>query len=147
MDKIIDWIRRKSKSNSSAANSVESVVAIPERPLSPIENAVKALQFDDYYTLGKQLGSGTFGVVKEATRKLDKTVCAVKILNKVALRGKESMIQSEISVLKQVHHPNIIKLLDLFENQRYVLLVCQLATGGELFEQIVERVPIPYLHG
>ena len=48
-------------------------------------------------------------------------------------------MRSEIEVLKRVRHPNIIGLIDIFESQSQVFLVCDLATGGELFEQIIAK--------
>jgi len=34
--------------------------------------------------------------------------------------------------LKQLDHPNIIKLIDIFEDEKYLFLVIELMEGGEL---------------
>ena len=53
------------------------------------------------------------------------------------LRKKE-IIDVEIRILKLVNHANVIKLEAVYETSTQYLLVLQLITGGELFEQIVE---------
>lgn len=46
------------------------------------------------------------------------------------------MLLTEIAILKSVHHKNIISLIDLFESPSHISLVCDLACGGELFDQL-----------
>jgi calcium-dependent protein kinase len=48
-------------------------------------------------------------------------------------------IQTEIEILKFIEHPNIIKLYDVFEDEKYVCLVIELMEGGELFDLINEQ--------
>lgn len=39
--------------------------------------------------------------------------------------------------MKQLDHPNIIKLIDFAESKPYYYIILELAPGGELFHQIV----------
>lgn len=55
---------------------------------------------------------------------------------------KESM-NTEIEILKQMDHPNIIKLYDIFEDEKYVCLVVELMEGGELYDLIQEKKNFP----
>jgi len=48
-------------------------------------------------------------------------------------------LQTEIRILKQVDHPNIIKLKELFETPTMLAIVTELVTGGELFDKIVAQ--------
>lgn len=48
-------------------------------------------------------------------------------------------LHTEIEILKSVDHPNIVKLVDIFEDERHVCLVMELLLGGELFDQIIEK--------
>lgn len=41
-----------------------------------------------------------------------------------------------------MNHPNIIKLVELFESDEYLFLVMELTTGGELFDRIVAKVRV-----
>ena len=45
----------------------------------------------------------------------------------------------EIEVMKKVNHPNVIKLVAIFEDEKFLYLVMELVTGGELFDKIVEK--------
>lgn len=39
--------------------------------------------------------------------------------------------------MRQLDHPNIIKLIDFSESKQYYYIILELAPGGELFHQIV----------
>ena len=41
-------------------------------------------------------------------------------------------LQNEIDILKQVDHPNIVKLHDIYEDEKHFFLVMELMTGGEV---------------
>ena len=41
-------------------------------------------------------------------------------------------LQNEIDILKQVDHPNIVKLFDIYEDEKYFFLVMELMRGGEV---------------
>ena len=45
-----------------------------------------------------------------------------------------SALYQEIEILKSIDHPNIVKLIDIFEDERHVCLVMELLLGGELFD-------------
>jgi serine/threonine protein kinase len=45
----------------------------------------------------------------------------------------------EIEVLKMCQHPNIIKLLDLFENSDYYYIVLEYMEGKDLFDYLKAR--------
>lgn len=46
----------------------------------------------------------------------------------------------EISILKMLDHPNIIKLYEVFDEPKRYCLVTELCKGGELFNEIVRKV-------
>jgi serine/threonine protein kinase len=46
---------------------------------------------------------------------------------------------AEVEIMHRIGHGNILKLEDVFETDHDLYLVLELATGGELFDQIVER--------
>lgn len=46
---------------------------------------------------------------------------------------------SEIKLLKQMDHPNILKLYEVFQDEARFYVVTQLCEGGELFDEIVKR--------
>lgn len=93
------------------------------------------------YDFGKTLGSGTFGIVKMATWKTATPPLnvAVKVISKKILRGHDEIVQGEMSVLKGLDQPHVVKLLDWFESKDKYYLVFEAATGGELFERILSK--------
>lgn len=95
---------------------------------------------EDKYVLKDLLGTGAFSQVRLAEVKDDpSTVVAIKIIDKKALKGKEDSLENEIKVLRRLRHPNIVQLMDTYEDPEHVYLVIELVTGGELFDRIVEK--------
>jgi calcium-dependent protein kinase len=45
----------------------------------------------------------------------------------------------EIDIMRELDHPHVIKLFDVFEDTRFVYLVMELCEGGELFDKIIEK--------
>ena len=83
---------------------------------------------------------GAFGRVSKCYRKADGDEKAVKILDKMAMSPDEKVrLKYEIDILKNLDHPNILRLFEVFEDRRSIYLVTELCTGGELFEEIVKR--------
>ena len=62
---------------------------------------------------------------------------------KSILKSKVSDVDAlkrEISILRDIgHHPHIIEFHDVFEDAKYIHLVTELCTGGELYDRVVEK--------
>ncbi|XP_063405519.1 calcium/calmodulin-dependent protein kinase type 1-like [Mytilus trossulus] len=92
------------------------------------------------YEFKKKLGTGAFSEVFLVEDKTHAgTLQAVKCIDRKGLLGKEDSLENEIRVLQRLDHPNIVKLLDVFEDKSHVYLIMELVTGGELFDRIVEK--------
>lgn len=101
-----------------------------------IESSPRAIR--DLYRFGTvTLGEGTYGFVRLAERLSDQTKFAIKIIPKKKIKKPETLAR-EITVMKQVDHPNIVKLYETFEDARYIYLVMELCEGGELFDRLIE---------
>lgn len=97
------------------------------------------LDLEKKYKIGEELGQGNFAVVKKCTdRKTGKTY-AVKIIDKSLCEGKEEMIETEVQLLRQVNHKNIVGLVEEFDTPKNLYLVLDYVSGGELFERIVDK--------
>ena len=53
--------------------------------------------------------------------------------------GEVELQKREIEVLKLCQHPNIIRLLDVFENPEYIYIVLEHMAGGDLFNYLEKR--------
>ncbi|XP_060521515.1 calcium/calmodulin-dependent protein kinase type 1-like [Cylas formicarius] len=95
---------------------------------------------EEKYHLKEMLGTGAFSEVRLAeSKEKPGQLYAVKIIDKKALKGKEDSLENEIMILRKLKHPNIVQLLETFEDKNKVYLIMELVTGGELFDRIVEK--------
>ena len=83
------------------------------------------------------LGEGTYGFVRVATKLSTQERFAIKVVPKKRIKKME-VLTREIAVMKQVDHPNIVKLYETYEDARYIYLVMELCEGGELFDKLIE---------
>ncbi|XP_021759216.1 serine/threonine-protein kinase ATG1c-like isoform X3 [Chenopodium quinoa] len=89
------------------------------------------------YMVGKQIGSGSFSVVWHARHRVHGTEVAIKEISMSRLNKKlQESLMSEIFILKQINHPNIIRLLDIIEVPGKIHLVLEYCSGGDLFMHI-----------
>ena len=49
------------------------------------------------------------------------------------------MIKNEISIMKVVDHPNIVKLYEFFEDDENFYIIQEFCSGGQLFETILKK--------
>ena len=80
-----------------------------------------------------KLGSGSFGTVYSGVLNFeDKQIeIAVKKLEKVMEQGEKEFL-TEVRVIGQTHHKNLVKLLGFCDEQSHRLLVYELMTNGSL---------------
>ncbi|XP_011869310.1 PREDICTED: serine/threonine-protein kinase dst1 isoform X2 [Vollenhovia emeryi] len=89
-----------------------------------------------HYTVGHIIGDGNFAVVRHCTHKSSGAEYAMKIVDKYKCQGKETMLASEVAILRQVCHPNIISLIAEQDTADQLFLVMELVKGGDLFDAI-----------
>mmetsp|Transcript_63887 Transcript_63887/g.152358 ORF Transcript_63887/g.152358 Transcript_63887/m.152358 type:complete len:402 (+) Transcript_63887:2082-3287(+) len=100
------------------------------------------LKFVGSYILDKTLGMGATGKVKLARHSKTGMKVGVKIIRKDLFYDKPSLrikVQREISVMKLMFHPHVIKIFDVLEDSRYLFLIIEYACRGELFNFLVEK--------
>jgi hypothetical protein len=105
-----------------------------------IRKVVNYSNINDLYEIKGTLGKGKFGKVKLGVHKQSGKQVAIKIINKNFLEGVDlEQIKSEIDILKIAKHPNIIKLYDVYENEKYIYIIMEYCLGGDLFSYIEKR--------
>jgi serine/threonine protein kinase len=89
----------------------------------------------DTYKIERTIGKGSFATVRKCKNRATNEYFAVKILSKrkMAEEDKASLMQ-EITIMKQIDHPNIVKMVDFFEDEGHYCIVMEMMQGGELFE-------------
>ncbi|XP_021763838.1 CBL-interacting serine/threonine-protein kinase 23-like [Chenopodium quinoa] len=93
------------------------------------------------YELGKTLGEGTFAKVKFAKNIETGENVAIKILDKekVLKHKMIGQIKREISTMKLIRHPNVIRLFEVMASRTKIYIVLEFITGGELFDKIASK--------
>ncbi|XP_023067537.1 cyclin-dependent kinase 3 isoform X2 [Piliocolobus tephrosceles] len=78
----------------------------------------------DVFQKVEKIGEGTYGVVYKAkNRETGQLVALKKIRLDLEMEGVPSTAIREISLLKELKHPNIVQLLDVVHNERKLYLV------------------------
>ena len=84
----------------------------------------------------KKIGNGSYSevwLVKHIT--LQKT-CAMKIINKNnEIENQEDLILNEINILKNLDHPNILKIIDFFITDKNYIIITDYFPEGELYSE------------
>uniref|UniRef100_A0A3Q3DL41 Serine/threonine-protein kinase BRSK2-like n=1 Tax=Hippocampus comes TaxID=109280 RepID=A0A3Q3DL41_HIPCM len=97
-------------------------------------------QYVGPYRLEKTLGKGQTGLVKLGVHCITGQKVAIKIVNREKLSESVLMkVEREIAILKLIEHPHVLKLHDVYENNKYLYLVLEHVSGGELFDYLVKK--------
>jgi protein-serine/threonine kinase len=94
------------------------------------------------YILGQTLGEGEFGKVKMGWKKEGGVQVAIKLIRRETLGNNPNRlpkIYREISILRGLQHPNIVRLHEMVETERHIGIILEYASGGELFDYILNH--------
>ncbi|KDR80154.1 hypothetical protein GALMADRAFT_277414 [Galerina marginata CBS 339.88] len=109
------------------------------------------------WILGECVGKGASGRVKIAKHRRTGQLAAVKILpiaplvnSRASLATQQAKsdkqrlgIDREITMMKLMNHPNIMRIYDVYEGDKELFLVLEYVEGGELFDFLVNRGRLP----
>ncbi|KAF5310536.1 hypothetical protein D9619_007841 [Psilocybe cf. subviscida] len=109
------------------------------------------------WILGECVGKGASGRVKIAKHRRTGQLAAVKILplaplvnSRASLATQQAKsdkqrlgIDREITMMKLMNHPNIMRIYDVYEGESELFLVLEYVEGGELFDFLVNRGRLP----
>lgn len=103
------------------------------------EYDTSSLSVTDMYELPADmiLGRGSYGIVSLAIHKWTRQEYACKVLSFDEV-GPHNVLKlhSEISSMRQLDHPNVLRLREVFFGHRRIYLIMDLCKGGELFELV-----------
>ena len=89
----------------------------------------------DHYRVGKRLGQGAFGEVRRVVHIETGDQRAVKVISKQSMSEHEQQtLYNEINILKNLDHPNVVKVYEYFEDEKRFFIVTEICSGGELFD-------------
>ena len=96
----------------------------------------------DAYKIGKGIGDGAFGKVREGRQKATNEIRAIKTINKgktTSNKQEQARFRNEVHILASMDHPNILRVFEFYEDKRHFHLVTENCKGGELFDFIVAQ--------
>jgi len=91
------------------------------------------------YKVGPIVGSGSYGTVRKVKDRKTGECFACKTIRKSQVNDVEP-IRREIAILSGMDHPNIVKFINVYEDKKYIHLVQELCTGGELYNRVAEKI-------
>ena len=99
----------------------------------------------DNYKIIKELGHGTFGQVYKCIHKKTGNIRAMKIIPKNNLKPgfTDKDIIQEITIMKNLDHPHIIKLYEFYIDEYNYYLINEFCTEGDLSEKMYKLKSLP----
>ncbi len=98
-----------------------------------LRRAIGYENFFDSYEMLDEIGEGKFGLVKLGVHYKTKERVAIKIIKKESMNISDlELVKGEIDIMKLCRHPNVVRLLDHFENSEYIFAVMEYLSGGDL---------------
>ena len=84
-----------------------------------------------FYEVQKKIGEGAYGKIYKVKNKQSGDIRAMKQITKTKITDM-GKFQTEIKILSMLDHPNIVRLFEVIEDDKYYNLLQELCTGGEL---------------
>jgi calcium-dependent protein kinase len=128
----------KKTSFQSANSSLLEAERIIVKTINLIKKQHKA-EFDTKYQIIALIGEGGFGQVFKVRHIPSGKFYAAKTISWALLEDKATSL-AEIEAMKQLDHPNLIKLYEYFEmDDAKVMLIMEYLSGENLYERILEH--------
>lgn len=101
-----------------------------------------------YYFTSEQLGVGATGPIRTVVHRFGISVeiivretgqrYAMKTINVLGFNRQQiDRLIQEVLILARLHHPNIVKLYEVYETPKAIYLIQELLSGGELYTRLV----------
>lgn len=97
-----------------------------------------------FYKFGRLLGRGAFGKVNLGLHIASGRLVAVKSFNKnrLASENAKKKIFHETNLMKNLKHNSIVKIFEVLESQKYILIILEYVCGGDLLSFVRKRTKL-----
>lgn len=91
-----------------------------------------------YETSDTVLGTGISGTVRVVVHRKTGQKFALKTIHLKQIKDAKKLeqLQSEVAIMAELDHPNIIRLYECYQSPDHIYMVMQLCTGGELLDRL-----------
>jgi calcium-dependent protein kinase len=91
--------------------------------------------------MGETIGYGALSTTRKCHHRLTNEVRAVKVTKKEDLEyGERKKVLEQIEILKELDHPSICRVIDIFEDKKKFYFVTEYLSGGGLFNSLITNV-------
>ncbi|KAJ4462190.1 putative Calcium/calmodulin-dependent protein kinase kinase [Paratrimastix pyriformis] len=153
------WLPRKLKSESAekigspTADEADSPCPIVKETARAEVTREGGSKMINQYKIIRKIGSGAYGKVKLAEDTANHNLFAMKIMDKHALKRKRvggdmrsnalEDVRREVAIMKKLDHPNVVRLFEVIEDDRKVILVMEYLSGGASLKDTDGGTPLP----
>ena len=94
-----------------------------------------------FYKFGRMIGRGAFGKVNIGLNILTGRIVAIKSFNKQNISNEKAKkkIIYETNLMRGLYHPSVTKILETFETDKYMLIIMEYISGGNLQNFVKKR--------
>eukprot|EP00123_Amoebidium_parasiticum_P012765 comp21558_c0_seq1/m.30085 comp21558_c0_seq1/g.30085 ORF comp21558_c0_seq1/g.30085 comp21558_c0_seq1/m.30085 type:complete len:686 (-) comp21558_c0_seq1:189-2246(-) len=109
-------------------------------PRGSMEGLVNPGRLEQRFQVGQIIGQGAYSTVRLGQEKDTSKLVAIKYVDKKHA-FKDMNLEKECRLLRTLgRHPNINAFIDLYENDKYYMIVLEYMKGGELLDILIKRV-------
>ena len=101
----------------------------------------KSDSIDNFYSIDKVIGRGSFGEVVSAKHVYTDEIRAIKMIEKEKLKKHRILLQlqmQELGVLMKADHPSLMKVYEIVEDSKHFYIISEYLRGGELYDRILK---------
>eukprot|EP00980_Cylindrotheca_fusiformis_P016948 scaffold5159_cov112-Cylindrotheca_fusiformis.AAC.2 len=135
-DKISDMLNAMDKKDESSGSVHMS--SDEEKPQEFRMSMMHKKNFEATYELGKKIHAGSFAIVHECFHRRWQISYAVKIITRDGKPQTDEAVLHEVAIMNKLDHPNIVKVVDFFEEDDKYYVVMELLAGGDVFDRIID---------
>lgn len=102
--------------------------------VNTITRASRAARFHDDYIIHEPLGRGHFAVVHRGQSRHTRRPVAIKIVQKNGTSKEDiGLLRNEVAALTLLRHPNIVRLVDVYDTPEFLYLVTEWVPSGDVW--------------
>lgn len=133
-------VEEEKTAESTTENIFSTDSSSEDDVLRGVSNVVYRKDFvQNVYTFtSEQLGVGATGPIRVVINRNTGGRFAMKTINLMGYNAiqREQLLQ-EVLILGRLHHPNIVKLYEVFQTSNAMYLIQELLSGGELYTRLI----------
>ena len=141
LEKSQKMIESKNRLNTNERSTLKLADISKDFKLQNLATLINAKPEDNYIIISK-LGKGSFGSVYKVKHKITGEIRAMKIIKKYLIKDSREKIDNnglrEIQILKELDHPNILKIIEYYKDEKNYYIITELLNGGDLSDFIMK---------